>query len=95
MVVVVVVAAVVYMRVCVVVLLGVLSMRRAAVIGKSIPDDSNQLAPRSSIIRTRGLTVRSVALFPDGCLPLLISVENSTRRGRGALVDIREKYRRE
>lgn len=33
-------------RVCivVVVLLGVLSMRRAAVIGKSIPDGTNQLA---------------------------------------------------
>lgn len=36
-------------RVCVVVvvLLGVLSMRRAAVIGKSIPDGTNQLALRS------------------------------------------------
>jgi len=39
---------VVMVRVCVVVLLGVLSMRRAAVIGKSIPDGTNQLAPRSS-----------------------------------------------
>ena len=40
-------------RVCVVVLLGVLSMRRAAVIGKSIPDSTNQLALRSTVIRTR------------------------------------------
>lgn len=40
-------------RVCVVVLLGVLSMRRAAVIGKSIPDGTNQLALRSTVIRTR------------------------------------------
>lgn len=65
MVVVVVVVAVemvvVVVRVCVVVLLGVLSMRRAAVIGKSIPDGTNQLAPRSSVIRTRRLTVRSLS----------------------------------
>jgi len=45
-------------RVCVVVLLGVLSMHRAAVIGKSIPDGTNQLALRSTVIRIRRLTVR-------------------------------------
>lgn len=44
-------------RVCivVVVLLGVLSMRRAAVIGKSIPDGTNQLALKY-IIRIRRRT---------------------------------------
>jgi len=54
------VVVVVVVVVCVVVLLGVLSMRRAAVIGKSIPDGTNQLAPRFSVIRTRELTVRSL-----------------------------------
>lgn len=46
------------MRVCivVVVLLGVLSMRRAAVIGKSIPDGTNQLALKYSVIRIRRRT---------------------------------------
>lgn len=44
------------MCIVVVVLLGVLSMRRAAVIGKSIPDGTNQLAPKYTVIRIRRRT---------------------------------------
>lgn len=71
-------------RVCVVVLLGVLSMRRAAVIGKSIPDGTNQLALRSTVIRTRRLTVRRRAPR-DSSLSSRESRE-SERRGKRSVV---------